>query len=475
MQDEQISDSNMSQRLQIWGARFSSGPAPQLVALSKSTQFDWKLAVYDLQASMAHAQALAQAEVLTADELAQMINGLQSLYTQVQAGQLQPNPEDEDVHTALERELIAIIGPQLGGKLRAGRSRNDQIATLIRLYMRDHASKISALVRDIALVLVEKAEQAGEFIMPGRTHMQHAQPVLVAHHLLAHVWPLLRNLQRIADWSCRVDACPYGAGALAGNSLEMDAQAIAEQLQFTRICENSIDATSSRDLVAELLYVLTQVGIDISRLAEEIIIWNTKEFGYVSLHDAFSTGSSIMPQKKNPDIAELARGKAGRLLGNITGLLATLKALPLAYNRDLQEDKEPLFDSVEQLEVLLPAMSGMIATLKFNYEQMQSWAPKGHALATDVAEWLVRQGVSFREAHELAGQCVQVAETKGIDIADLSEDDFIAVDSRLTADVRSVLSAVGSVQSRNGVGGTAPVRVAQQLEQARQMLLKFLN
>ena len=307
--------------------------------------------------------------------------------------------------------------------------------------------------------------------MPGRTHLQHAQPVLLSHHLLAHAWPLVRDLDRLADWDKRVAAdSPYGSGALAGSSLGLDPQQVAKDLGFTDSTANSIDGTAARDFVAEFAFVTAQIGIDVSRLAEEIIIWNTKEFGFVTLHDGFSTGSSIMPQKKNPDIAELARGKAGRLIGNLTGLLATLKALPLAYNRDLQEDKEPVFDSIDTLEVLLPAFTGMVATLTFNTERMAELAPQGFALATDVAEWLVRQGVPFRDAHEISGACVQVCEQRGIELWDLTDDDFAAISPLLTPDVRDVLTVEGSLASRSSRGGTAPARVAEQLVELRQRL-----
>jgi argininosuccinate lyase len=298
--------------------------------------------------------------------------------------------------------------------------------------------------------------------------MQHAQPVLLAHHLLAHAWPLLRDLTRLEDWDRRAARSPYGSGALAGSSLGLDPCAVAAELGFAGPAENSIDATAARDVVAELAFVFAMIGVDISRLSEEIIIWATKEFSFIRLDDAYSTGSSIMPQKKNPDVAELARGKAGRLIGDLTGLLATLKGLPLAYNRDLQEDKEPVFDAVDTLEVLLPAVSGMVATLTFNLERLNDLAPQGFSLATDIAEWLVRVGTPFRVAHELAGACVQVCERRGIELWQLSDDDLAAIHPALTPQVREVLSVQGSLASRDAVGGTAPKRVAEQLQQARE-------
>jgi argininosuccinate lyase len=377
-------------------------------------------------------------------------------------------PSDEDVHGALERGLVELLGPELGGRLRAGRSRNDQVATLFRLYLRDHARTVAGLVLDLVDALVDQAEAHLGAVMPGRTHLQHAQPVLLSHHLLAHAWPLLRDVDRIRDWDARVAAdSPYGSGALAGSSLGLDPEAVAADLGFTGATANSIDGTAARDFVAELAFVLAQVGVDVSRQAEEVILWATREFGFVTLDDGYSTGSSIMPQKKNPDIAELARGKAGRLIGNLAGLMATLKALPLAYNRDLQEDKEPVFDSVDTLEVLLPAFTGQVATLTFDTERMAELAPQGFSLATDIAEWLVREGVPFRVAHELAGACVRTCEARGIELHELTDADLAAVDPRLTPNVRDVLTVEGSVASRDARGGTAPARVAEQLQEAR--------
>jgi len=447
----------------LWGGRFADGPSPELAALSRSTQFDWQLAPYDIAGSRAHARALAGAGYLTSDELDAMLAGLDRLADAFDAGTLLPTDADEDVHGALEGLLIADLGPELGGKLRAGRSRNDQIATLVRLYLLDHARVIGRLLVDLVDAISAQAEAHAAAIMPGRTHLQHAQPVLLAHHLLAHAWPLVRDLQRFRDWAARASESPYGAGALAGSSLGLDPAAVAADLGLDRPTENSIDATASRDVVAEFAYITAQIGIDVSRFAEEIIVWNTREFGFVRLHDAFSTGSSIMPQKKNPDIAELARGKSGRLIGNLTGLLATLKGLPLAYNRDLQEDKEPVFDSVGQLEVLLPAFTGMVATLTFDTERMAALAPRGFSLATDVAEWLVRQGVAFRDAHEISGALVRFCEERGLELDEPSDEDYRSVSEHLTPEVRTVLTVEGSVASRSGAGGTAPERVAEQL------------
>jgi argininosuccinate lyase len=453
----------------LWGGRFAGGPSPELEALSSSTHFDWRLAPYDLAGSRAHARALATAGLLTDAELAGLLDGLAELERRVGTGELLPQPGDEDVHGALEGALVDLVGPELGGKLRAGRSRNDQIATLFKVFLREHARIVAGLVLDLVEANANQAERHLGAIMPGRTHLQHAQPVLLSHHLMAHAWPLVRDVSRLRDWDARVAAdSPYGAGALAGSSLGLSPEAVAADLGFTGSTANSIDGTAARDFVAELAFVTAMVGVDVSRQAEEVILWATREFGFVTLDDAFSTGSSIMPQKKNPDIAELARGKAGRLIGNLTGLLATLKALPLAYNRDLQEDKEPVFDSVDTLEVLLPAFTGQVATLTFHTDRMAALAPQGFSLATDIAEWLVREGVPFREAHELAGTCVRRCEERGIELDELTVEDFAAIDPRLTAGVREVLTVEGSVASRNGRGGTAPERVTEQLAELRR-------
>jgi len=451
----------------LWGGRFAGGPSQALAALSVSTHFDFRLAHVDIAGSHAHADELHRVGLLSDQECADMHDALARLDADVASGVFVPSADDEDVHTALERGLIDRAGAALGGKLRAGRSRNDQIATLIRVYLRQEARHLAGRVLDIAQALVGQAERAGDAVMPGRTHMQHAQPVLVAHHLLAHVWPLLRDVARLRDWDERAAISPYGSGALAGNTLGMDPRRIAAALGFTDSVPNSIDGTAARDVVAEFSFICAQIGIDISRLSEEIVIWNTKEFDYVTLDDSYSTGSSIMPQKKNPDVAELARGKAGRLIGDLTALLAVLKALPLAYDRDLQEDKEPVFDQIDTLDVLCPAVAGMIETMTIHLERLAELAPQGFSLATDIAEWLVKRGVPFRDAHEISGACVRLAEARGVELADLSDAELAQASSMLTPEVRAVLTVEGSVNARQGRGGTAPARVAEQLDEAR--------
>ncbi|MGH3872425.1 MAG: argininosuccinate lyase [Pseudonocardiaceae bacterium] len=451
----------------LWGGRFSEKPADAMTALSLSTHFDWRLARYDIRGSRAHARVLHGAGLLNDGELDAMLDALDRLDVDVASGAFVPVPEDEDVHTALERGLIERAGPELGGALRAGRSRNDQIATLLRMWLRDAARRVAAGTLDVVDALLDQAQAHPDDPMPGRTHLQHAQPVLLAHHLGAHVQALLRDVERLRDWDSRAAVSPYGSGALAGSSLGLDPAAVAAELGFDAPVENSIDGTASRDFAAEAAFVLAMLAVDLSRIAEEIILWATAEFDYVDLDDAYSTGSSIMPQKKNPDVAELARGKAGRLIGNLTGLLATLKAQPLAYNRDLQEDKEPLFDSVDQLELLLPAVAGMVATLVFHTDRLAELALAGFTLATDLAEWLVRQGVPFRTAHQAAGACVRLAEYRGVGLEELSEMELTAIHPDLTTDVHRVLSVAGSIGSRDAYGGTAPERVVEQLQRAR--------
>lgn len=449
----------------LWGGRFADGPSPELTALSLSTHFDWRLAPFDLRASQAHARVLARAGLLTDDELVSMLAGLDRLLTETLAGTLHPDPDDEDVHGALERELVARLG-SLGGKLRAGRSRNDQIATDLRLYLREHVRVLAGLVLDLAGSLADQADAHAGVAMPGMTHLQHAQPVLLAHHLLAHAQALLRDVGRLRDWDARAAVSPLGAGALAGSSLPLDPSAVAAELGFDRPMANSIDAVSDRDFAAEYLFVAALTGVHMSRLAEEIIIWATPAFAWLRLPDGWSTGSSIMPQKKNPDIAELARGKTGRFIGNLAGLLATLKGLPLAYDRDLQEDKEAVFDTADQLRLLLPAMTGLTAHLWFDVDRLSAAAPSGFALATDVAEWIVRQGVPFREAHEITGSLVTWCESEGRELLGLTDSELLAVDPRL-AGAGEVLSVEGALAARSAIGGTAPVRVVEQAQELR--------
>jgi argininosuccinate lyase len=453
----------------LWGGRFSGGPAEALARLSVSVQFDWRLAPYDLRGSGAHARVLHGAGLLDDAELDKMLSALESLAAEVSNGSFRPAEGDEDVHTALERGLVERLG-ELGGKLRAGRSRNDQVATDLRLYLRDAARAIARAVGALQEALLDQAERHVDAPAPGYTHLQHAQPVSFGHELAKHVHALARDVDRLRDWDRRADRSPLGAGALAGSSLPLDPVATAAELGFAGAVANSIDAVSDRDFVAELLFVAALLGVHLARLGEEICLWASREWGWLQLDDAYATGSSIMPQKKNPDVAELARGKSGRLIGQLTAVLVTLKGLPFAYNRDLQEDKEPVFDAVDTLLLVLPALAGLVATARFDRDRMAAAAPEGFALATDIAEWLVRRGVPFREAHEVAGACVRACEARGIELWELADEDLNALSPHLTREVRTVLTVRGALDSRAAYGGTAPARVREQLAALREAL-----
>ncbi|GAA1670926.1 argininosuccinate lyase [Glycomyces endophyticus] len=452
----------------LWGGRFTGGPAAALEALNASIGFDWRLAPYDLKASKAHARVLNRAGLLTADELERMLSALDALGEDVASGAFTGTISDEDVHTALERGLVERLG-DLGGKLRAGRSRNDQIATDLRLYCRDHARGLAADVTALVDALADQAESLVDAPAPGMTHLQHAQPVTLGHQLLAHAQGLLRDLDRLRDWDKRAAVSPLGAGALSGSSLPLDPVAVAEELGFDAPAANSMDAVSDRDFAAELLFVCSMIGVHLSRLGEEVILWSSQEFGWVTLDDAFSTGSSIMPQKKNPDVAELARGKSGRLVGNLTALLVTLKGLPFTYNKDLQEDKEPVFDSLDNLALLLPAVTGMVATMRFDTEVPRASAPKGFSLATEIADWLVRQGIPFRSAHEIAGACVAHCESRGIELHEIDDADLASISPHLDPSVKAVLDVDGALAGRTTPGSTGPKAVADQLARVRDL------
>jgi argininosuccinate lyase len=453
----------------LWGARFEGGPSDALARLSVSVQFDWRLAPYDLLASRAHARVLRNAELLTADELVRMIAALDDLDEACRSGEFRPTVADEDVHTALERGLLERLGT-LGGKLRAGRSRNDQVATDLRLYLRDVVRRIVSRLVELETALIAQAAQNMGVAAPGMTHLQHAQPVLFSHQLLAHVHPLTRDIDRLRDWDRRTAVCPLGSGALAGSSLPLDPEAVAADLGFDSAAPNSMDAVSDRDFVAEFLFIAALIGVHLSRLSEEIVLWASQEFRWIEMDDTYATGSSIMPQKKNPDVAELTRGKSGRLIGHLTALLTTLKGLPLTYNRDLQEDKEGAFDAVETLLLVLPAMAGLVATFRVNSERLEELAPQGFALATDLAELLVRRGVAFRDAHEIVGHLVVWCQVNDKGFDDLTDAELLGVSEYLTPDVRDVLSVPGAVASRKGFGGTAPDRVNEQLSALRELV-----
>jgi argininosuccinate lyase len=453
----------------LWGGRFAAGPADALARLSVSVQFDWRLAPYDLLASRAHARVLHRAGLLSDAELERMLAALASLDEACRDGTFRPSVTDEDVHTALERGLLERVG-SLGGKLRAGRSRNDQVATDLRLYLRDHVRRVVSFVVELETALLGQAGEHLDTPAPGMTHLQHAQPVVLGHQLLAHAQALARDVSRLRDWDKRAAVSPLGAGALAGSSLPLDPEAVAAELGFDRAAENSMDAVSDRDFAAEFCFAAALLGVHLSRLGEEIVLWSSAEFGWAEIDDAYATGSSIMPQKKNPDVAELARGKAGRLIGGLTGLLTTLKGLPLTYNRDLQEDKEPVFDAVDTLLLVLPAMAGLVSTIHFHAQRLSRGASTGFALATDLAELLVRRGVPFREAHEVVGHLVVWCQVHECDLPDVSDEDLAKISDHLTPDIREVLSVRGALAARRAPGGTAPERVAEQLARLRTVV-----
>ncbi|WP_219468291.1 argininosuccinate lyase [Nonomuraea rhizosphaerae] len=454
--------------MRLWGGRFEGGPADALTRLSVSVHFDWRLVPYDLAASRAHARVLHRAGLLDDDELERMIGALDDLERACKAGEFRPTVEDEDVHTALERGLLERLGSQLGGKLRAGRSRNDQIATDLRLYLRDHARTIVSRLVELETALMTQAAAHAETAAPGMTHLQHAQPVSFGHQLLAHVHAFARDIDRIIDWDKRAAVSPLGSGALAGSSLPLDPVAVAAELGFSAAAPNSMDAVAERDFAAEFLFDAAMIGVHLSRLGEEIVLWASQEFRWIEMSDAYSTGSSIMPQKKNPDVAELARGKTGRLVGNLMALLTTLKGLPLTYNRDLQEDKEPVFDSVDTLLLVLPAMAGLVDTMRVNTARLEASAPDGFALATDLAELLVRRGVPFRDAHEAVGHLVVYCQSFDKDMGELTDDELSKINEYLTPDVRDVLNVPGALAARKAHGGTAPDRVRDQLTALRE-------
>ena len=446
----------------LWGGRFSAEPSSAVAALSRSVEFDWRLAPYDIKVNLAHLDGLIASGVIAAGNGEVIRAGLKALGTEILAGKFTYNDSDEDVHSAIERGLIAKIGA-IGGALRAGRSRNDLVVADFKLYLVDHLLEIASLTTDLISVFNDQSEKLANVVAPGFTHLQHAQPIDFGHELAKHSQALLRDVDRIGDWLVRNNFSPLGAGALAGSALQPNPEKSAELLGFDGVLANSIDAVSDRDFAAEALFVMAMLGVHLSRIGEEFTLWSTWEFDWVTIDDAYSTGSSIMPQKKNPDIAELARGKSGRLIGNLTGLLATLKGLPFAYNRDLQEDKEPIFDSVETLIVLLPALIGMVETAKFNEKIISSGAQAEFALATEIADYLAKKAVPFAQAHEAAGECVRLCEKSGIELHELSDEQLLKIHPELAPDLRDSLITSGAVASRTSSLGTSTSSVLAQI------------
>ncbi len=447
----------------LWGGRFNQSQADSVFALSRSVHFDWRLAPYDLVSSLAHLYVLEQSGVLNRETSQTIRTGLKSLFAAVRSGKFEPIATDEDVHAALERGLVEKIGT-VAGSIRAGRSRNDQVATDFKLYLIDHMLEIATEVSKLHDCLVTKASEYVDDIAPGFTHLQHAQPVSFGHELAKHAHAFDRDLSRIHDWQRRASLSPLGAGALSGTSLPISPETTAQKLGFSGVVANSIDAVSDRDYVAEALFVIALIGVHLSRIGEEWTLWSTSEFGWAKISDAYSTGSSMMPQKKNPDVAELARGKSGRFIGNLTGLLTVLKGLPFAYNRDLQEDKEMVFDSIENMLLILPPVTGMVATTVFDREKMRAAAPLGFSLATEIADYLVGKGIPFADAHEAAGACVKFCEKNSIDLHEISEAEFAAIHPELDSGVLALLHIDGAVAARKSSNGTAPASVRAQLE-----------
>ncbi len=453
----------------LWGGRFSERPADAVFALSRSVHFDWRLAPYDLRSSLAHLRVLESSGLLESKVVSSIRGALKELQSEVDSGKFVAIESDEDVHSALERGLTEKLGA-IGGSLRAGRSRNDQVATDLKLFAIDHMLEVASQILALQESLISKASEYGDAPAPGFTHLQHAQPILFGHEIAKHVQSFERDLDRISDWLKRTSVSPLGSGALAGSSLPLAPEVTARDLGFISNSANSIDGVSDRDFVAEALFILSMVGIHLSRIGEEWCIWATTEFGWAKVADAYSTGSSIMPQKKNPDMAELARGKAGRLVGNLTGVLTMLKGLPFAYNRDLQEDKEPLFDSIDTLLLVLPAVTGMVATTDFDRDKMALAAPLGFSLATEIADYLVRAHVPFAHAHEAAGKCVAICEASGRQLHQLTDEELASVHPELKASVRDVLTVHGALDSRTTIGGTSPVSFKAQIQGAQNSL-----
>jgi argininosuccinate lyase len=448
----------------LWQGRFEGGPAADLLAFTESLSFDRRLALDDIDGSAAHVRGLARVGIVTEEEASLMLAAIERTRVELESGSFVFVETDEDIHTAIERRVTELAGPA-GAKLHTGRSRNDQVATALRRWCKRELNEVARRVVDLQRVLADRAAEAGGTYLPGYTHLQRAQPVLLAHHLLAHGWALARDVDRLVDARRRLDVSPLGAGALAGSSLPLDPRAVAEDLGFAAPFDNSLDAVSDRDFVAEALFCLALLGVHLSRLGEEIVLWSTEEFGFIRLDDAYATGSSMLPQKKNPDIAELSRGKAGRVIGHLAGFLATLKGLPLAYNRDLQEDKEPLFDAVDQISRALVALAGLTRTAVFVAERMQAAADTPYAAATDLAELLVREGMPFRDAHTLVGGLVRDSLERRVPLVEL-----VTAHPDLGEQAVGLLDPGVPVTSRRTWGGAGPEPVAAQLARFRARL-----
>lgn len=458
----------------LWGGRFKDPASPELMAISRSVHFDWRLARYDLLQTMVHASALLDVGVISASEFDSLKELISKVSSGISAGEINYQDHDEDVHSAIERIITEAL-PDIGTKIRAGRSRNDQVATDLRLYLRDENQEITKLVLLLVEAILSQAKSHVDAPAPGFTHLQHAQPVTLGHELAKHAHALLRDCERAIEIDHRIAISPLGSGALAGSNFSLDVEKLAGLLDFNNAAGNSLDAVSDRDYAVELVFNFAMIGMHLSRLAEEVILYTTTEFGFAKLHDSWSTGSSLMPQKKNPDIAELTRGKTGRLIGNLVSILTMLKALPFAYNRDLQEDKEAIFDSVDQLKLMLPAMTGLIATLLFDNEKLRMSANTGHAAATDVADYLVRKGVSFKDAHQLTGELVILAEAIGVDISELEFNHFQSKSGFFEPDIIESVKTSAVISARSSKLGTASLSVSRQIQELHQQVDRIRN
>ena len=454
----------------MWGGRFADGPSALMREINASISFDKRLWRQDIAASKAHAAMLAAQEIVSTTDAGIIAEGLDRIAASYEAGGLVEDPALEDIHMHVERALADLIGP-VAGRLHTARSRNDQVATDFRLWVRDAIDEVEAGLRQLQIALVDRADEHADSVMPGFTHLQSAQPVTLGHHLMAYYEMLRRDRSRFADARVRLNQCPLGSAALAGTSFPVDRRATAASLDFDNPTANSLDAVSDRDFALDYLMAATQCALHLSRLAEEFVLWASQPFGFISLPDAYSTGSSIMPQKRNPDAAELVRGHSGRIAGAMTSLVITMKGLPLAYSKDMQDDKPPVFEAHDLLGLSIAAMAGMVETTRFNTDRMRACAESGHATATDFADWLVRvANIPFREAHHITGLAVRSAEQKGGALADLSLDTLQQIDPRISASVYDVLTLDASVSSRTSYGGTAPERVRAQIAEARKAL-----
>jgi len=451
----------------LWGGRFAAPTAHALDALNRSIGTDFRLWPFDVQLSQAWASALAEAGVLTEEERDQIRGGLDAVAEKIVSG-AKPEESDEDVHTMIDRMLHTEIGAP-ASRLHTGRSRNDQVATATRMWTMDAATRIDAVIRDLQHVILDHAEQLRTTLIPAYTHMQRAQPVSAAHWILSHFWQLERDRARVANAAASASSLPLGSGAIAGCAFAIPRDQIRIELGFSTLSQNSIDATGDRDFVADMLYASTMLGVHLSRLSEDLILYGSSEFGFVTFGDTFTTGSSMMPQKRNPDALEIARGSAGRMLGNLTSILATIKSLPSGYNKDLQDDKRPLFDSVDTMLLVLPAVAGTLAELRFNAKRMRA-ALSPTMMATDLADYLVSKGVSFREAHGVVGTLVRNSETTGVDMNQIPFTVYAAAHSSFEKDVFDWLSPDASVARRNVTGGTGPEAVDEQIAAAHAAL-----